>query len=86
MKPFSELILKSEQWLMKRTLSYAIARNYARYTSTLEEAWRASIAGLSQALAQAYEERDAVPEMDTSSRTPWRHSEFLKPGGTARAG
>ena len=64
MKPLSELILKNEQWLMKRTLSYAITLNYAKYTSTLEEAWRTSIAGLSQSLTEAFEQNEAIPEMN----------------------
>lgn len=64
MKPLSELILKNEQWLMKRTLAYAITLNYAKYTSTLEEAWRTSIAGLSQSLTQAFEQNEVIPEMD----------------------
>jgi len=64
MKPLSELILNSERWLMKKTLSYAITLNYAKYTSTLEEAWRVSIAGLSQSLTEAFEQSEAIPEMN----------------------
>jgi signal transduction histidine kinase len=64
MKTLSELILKNEQWLMKRTLSYALLLNYTKYTSTLEEAWRVSIAGLSQSLVEAFEQNEAIPEMN----------------------
>ena len=64
MKPLSELILKNEQWLMKKTLSYAISLNYAKYTSTLEEAWRVSIAGLSRSLVDAFEQSEAIPEIN----------------------
>lgn len=35
-----------EEWLMENILDYAVRNDYARYTSTLKEAWRASIAGL----------------------------------------
>jgi PAS domain S-box-containing protein len=47
------LLAEHEQWLMRRALRYARERGYARYTSTLEEAWRLSIAGLSRSLIEA---------------------------------
>jgi signal transduction histidine kinase/CheY-like chemotaxis protein len=47
------LIADGEDWLMKRVLAYAKEHAYYRYTSTLEEAWRLSIAGLSETLLQA---------------------------------
>jgi PAS domain S-box-containing protein len=50
---FEDLLLEHEQWLMRRTLRYARDRGYARYTSTLEEAWRLSITGLSDSLIEA---------------------------------
>jgi len=49
---------------MKQTLAYAIKLNYTKYTSTLEEAWRVSIAGLSQSLTEAFEQSEAIPEMN----------------------
>ncbi|OHB25985.1 MAG: hypothetical protein A2X84_13930 [Desulfuromonadaceae bacterium GWC2_58_13] len=47
------LVIAHEQWLMERALFYAQRQNYTLYTSTLLEAWRASIVGLSDALVQA---------------------------------
>jgi signal transduction histidine kinase/PAS domain-containing protein len=47
---FKKCIADSEDWLMKRILHYAKAQGYTAYTSTLEEAWRASIKGLSKPL------------------------------------
>jgi len=41
-------ISESEDWLIKRILYYAKKQGYSAYTSTLEEAWRASIVGLSK--------------------------------------
>lgn len=41
-------ISESEDWLIKRILHYAKQQGYSVYTSTLEEAWRASIVGLSK--------------------------------------
>ena len=46
-----------EDWLMERILSYAKKTGYARYTSTLLEAWRLSISGLTESLCQAIEQR-----------------------------
>src|SRR5512139_600334 len=47
-----DLIAEREPWLMRRVLDYARERGYTKYTSTLEEAWRASIAGLSAPLME----------------------------------
>lgn len=48
---FIILLRSQESWLMKRILHYAKARGFVRYTSTLLEAWRLSISGLTEALA-----------------------------------
>jgi len=40
-------------WLMERILSYARKQGYVKYTSTLVEAWRVSIKGLSDAIVEA---------------------------------
>ncbi|HEX9206451.1 MAG TPA: PAS domain-containing protein, partial [Candidatus Deferrimicrobiaceae bacterium] len=50
MQSLRDLIAEREAWLMRRVLDYARERGYTKYTSTLEEAWRASIAGLSAPL------------------------------------
>lgn len=50
---FSDLITCSEDWLMNQILIYAKAYGYAQYTSTLKEAWRLSISGLSGSLLTA---------------------------------
>ncbi len=47
---FRGFILESEEWLMDQILSYAKQQDYSKYTSTLKEAWRLSISGLSNAL------------------------------------
>ena len=46
--PLINLLKNKEEWLMERILDYAIQREYSKYTSTLKEAWRLSISGLSQ--------------------------------------
>jgi len=63
MKPLRTLILNSEDWLMGRILEYARKREYARYTSTLKEAWRLSISGLSDALVSALDTTGASFEL-----------------------
>gem|GEM_PF-1669605 len=60
----SRLISKSENWLMRRILDYAKRFRYSQYTSTLEEAWRISIQGLSQELLAALERSNDPPELD----------------------
>ena len=60
----AELILKNESFILKRTLSYAKEHNYLEKAATLEEAWRVSINGLSQALLTALNIYNDVPELD----------------------
>ena len=50
---FKDFILSNEEWLMNRILTYARHQGYSRYTSTLTEAWRLSISGLSRSLVSA---------------------------------
>jgi PAS domain S-box-containing protein len=45
-------VTENQGWLMSRILRYAKDRGYTKYTSTLEEAWRLSIVGLSNALVE----------------------------------
>ena len=63
LKYLQKLIAGHEEWLMQRTLEYAQTQGYTRYTSTLLEAWRISISGLSASLLQALEQYDAPPEL-----------------------
>ena len=66
-----QLVLESEEWLMSRILQYAQMRGYTKYTSTLKEAWRLSISGLSKSLLKAIdlglEELELLPEEDYGS-------------------
>lgn len=50
---FAAFMAQSEDWLMRRVLRYARELGYAAYTSTLEEAWRVSIVGLTDKLTAA---------------------------------
>ena len=52
-----DLIGRREGWLMARVLGYAKAHGYTPYTSTLIEAWRQSISGLSASLVEALHQR-----------------------------
>lgn len=42
----AELLPAGEDWLMRRVIAHAERQGYTRYTSTMFEAWRLSIAGL----------------------------------------
>ena len=59
---FRQLITEHEEWLMERILGYAKTRGYAQNTSTLREAWRLSISGLSKALLDTI--RKEKPELE----------------------
>lgn len=63
MEKLKGIILDSEEILVEKILNYAKERNYVKYTSTLKEAWRISIAGLSKALIKVIEKSNSIPEM-----------------------
>ncbi len=63
MQQLSELIARREEWLVERTIGYAKRYGYTPYTSTLAEAWRASICGLSAPLIKALEQYDEPPQL-----------------------
>lgn len=52
-----------EDWLMNRILDYAIRQGYAAYTSTLKEAWRLFISGLTDSIGQGVRNNSRVPEL-----------------------
>lgn len=63
MKRLYKLIANNEDWLMHQVLSYAKKHGYVNYSSTLVEAWRISIAGLSKALLSRLKVSDEIPEL-----------------------
>lgn len=58
-----DYILTHEDWLMQRILNYATTTGYTKYTSTLVEAWRLSISGLSDSFKQFIESIDSSYEL-----------------------
>jgi signal transduction histidine kinase len=73
MESLAKLIGDNEEWLMQRVLQYARDRNYVKYTSTLAEAWRISVANLSNAIVTALEIHPQPPELgpdDDYTRDP----------------
>ncbi len=64
MQALIKLIKENQNFLLKRTLSYAKLHGYVKYTSTLEEAWVVSISGLSDALINAITSDPKVPEIE----------------------
>lgn len=63
MRPLYRLVVSHEDWLMARVLEYARQRNYVKYTSTLIEAWRVSIVGLTGALVELMQTTGEPPEL-----------------------
>jgi signal transduction histidine kinase/HPt (histidine-containing phosphotransfer) domain-containing protein/ActR/RegA family two-component response regulator len=63
MQQLSDLISRREVWLMDQTIAYAKQYGYMPYTSTLAEAWRASICGLSGPLIKALAYYDEAPQL-----------------------
>lgn len=61
------LVEKNEDFLVKRVLEYAKLHGYTKYTSTLEEAWIASIAGLSKALVDSAVAHQDIPEIEADN-------------------
>lgn len=57
-----QLLIEHEEWLMERILEYAKKHDYTRYTSTLKEAWRLSISGLTAAFLAAVQ--DDAPDLE----------------------
>jgi signal transduction histidine kinase len=58
-----DLLKSGEDRLIELILHYANLEGYTRYTSTLKEAWRLSIEGLSSAIIEVVERSDMVPEL-----------------------
>lgn len=62
--PLSALFRDNTQWLMHRILYYAQRQKFTLYTSTLPEAWRASIEGLNESFELYSQLHDSVPELE----------------------
>ncbi len=60
---FIAWLRENETWLMERILEYAKAHGYTRYTSTLLEAWRISIVGLTDSLELLLKQHPIPPAL-----------------------
>lgn len=56
MRRLHDILAEGEEWLTARIIQYAKARGYTMFTSTLEQAWRLSIQGLSGSFLAALDE------------------------------
>lgn len=63
MLQLAKLLQDNQSFLIKRVLEYAKQLGYVKYTSTLEEAWIASISGLTGALTTAMIRNPSIPEI-----------------------
>ena len=62
-----DLVARSDVWLTARIIHYAKTRGYTPFTSTLEQAWLASIRGLSAPLLAALAEGRSCTEVTAES-------------------
>ena len=63
MEQLRDLIVNHEDDLIDLVVNYAKQAGYTMFTSTLKEAWRASICGLSEPLLMALDTYDTPPEL-----------------------
>ena len=63
LQKLTECLQKGEEQLMGRILQYAIEHGFSKYTSTLKEAWRISISGLTHSFAKALGDPGCVTEL-----------------------
>ena len=63
MMRLAELVASHEDWLVHQVLTYAKKQGFTSYTSTLAEAWRTSISGLSQSLLECLKVQSSMPEL-----------------------
>ena len=61
------LLTVHEEWLIDRILYYANLTNYTKYSSTLREAWKISIQGLSHPLQEVLRTYESIPEIVADS-------------------
>jgi len=57
-----DLLYHREDRIIEILIGYAKANDYVKYTSTLEEAWRASIKGINQSVKYAVANVQGIPE------------------------
>ncbi len=67
MQQLSELIARREDWLVSRTIHYAKLHGYTPFTSTLTEAWRTAICGMSAPLIAALAEYSEPPQLTAAA-------------------
>lgn len=67
MQSLIDVIQAKEDWLLERVVEYAKQFGYTEYTSTLKEAWRASICGLTTPLCNAIKIYPEPPEIHAGS-------------------
>ncbi|MDD2371151.1 MAG: hypothetical protein PHQ32_04035 [Firmicutes bacterium] len=64
MQELIDLVKNNQSFLIKRILHYAQLLGYTKYTSTLEEAWALSIAGLTKGFVEGIESDRSIPEIE----------------------
>jgi len=62
LEPLIEVIVKGQDWILERLFNYATKLDFVKYTSTLKEAWRISIEGLTEPLINVLKSSNKVPD------------------------
>ncbi len=57
-----DLLYREEDQIIRSIIDHAKVNDYTRFTSTLEEAWRASIRGINHSFQEAVHNIDGIPE------------------------
>ena len=68
MEELARIIADNETRLVRGVLAYAKINDYVRYTSTLEQAWRLSIQGISNSLLSALDRFRTAPDFGPDDR------------------
>jgi len=62
LQPLIKALENGQDWILERIFNYATTLNFVKYTSTLKEAWRISIEGLTKSLLNVLEESSKIPD------------------------
>lgn len=68
MDKLHDLLAENETWVLERVVEYAKKHDYARHTSTLVDAWRASITAITGAILDSLYSAEPIPELDSDAR------------------
>jgi len=57
-----KFLFNNKDQIIEKHVEFAQSHNFVKYTATMEEAWRASIAGINDTVREAVDSRRPIPE------------------------